>query len=653
MIRKSVLFILVFLLFELAGFHQVSQAQPLTISGVPVVSAGTDVDQGSTSAAPEIFCYQIKPKVPQSVTITSAIDMAFGGVVNFLAKVLFWQPVEFTVTDAKGRPLRKTAPVLNAHQKPLEVVSLLVRHPGEKKPKYDTATACLDENGEIRTNSEGLPWVTTWRLSHDDFAHATPFVRSGVEYPKDGLGKFYTKTGLLEKLTSEPQKNGIPLVVLILFFGAIFYTIYYRFINFRMFKHAIDCVRGVFTDPKEPGEMSHFQALTTALSATVGLGNIAGVAVAVGLGGPGAVFWMILLGFLGMSSKFHECTLGQMYRTIDEEGHVHGGAMYYLSKGFGELGLANLGRVLALLFALFTIGGALGAGNMFQANQSFKAMAGELPFLTHYGWAFGLFLAFMVGLVIIGGIRRIANVTDKLVPFMCGIYVLAALWVVITHFAEFPHVMRLIFAKAFTFEAGVGGFVGVAVQGIRRAVFSNEAGAGSAAIAHSCARTKEPVREGMVSLLEPFIDTVVICTMTAFVILVTGAYDNPMAGEGVQMARYAFSTKLSWFPAILSVSVLLFAYSTMISWSYYGEIGWTYLLGHGRATVLTYRFLFLFFTVFGCMMSLGNVLDFSDFMFLSMVFPNIAGGIWLSRKVKRRLNDYMAKLKAGEFVRYK
>lgn len=602
---------------------------------------------------PQIQCHGVPaPVVSDSKGFSDTIDGAFGGIVNVLSKVLFWDPISFVTYGKDGQPIIENVNAKNKNGKTFEQVALLIQ--ADPKPKYSTkGVACLNAKGVVQKNAKGQPWLTNWSLTEGQFVHQDPFTQPSAVYPKKADGSFYQKKSKLRVKGSDPETTGIPLVVLVLMIGAIFYTFYYRFANFRLFRHAIDCVRGVFDDPKDPGEVSHFQALTCALSATVGLGNIAGVAVAIGIGGPGAVFWMVLLGLLGMTSKFHECTLGQMYRQIDDEGHVHGGAMYYLSQGFKELGWAGLGKVLGLIFAIFIVGGSFGAGNMFQANQSFKAIAGELPAIANYGWAFGLVLAFLVGLVIIGGIKRIGTVTEKLIPLMCLIYLLAASYIIITHISAVPAVFALIFSKAFSFEAGIGGFVGIAVQGIRRAVFSNEAGSGSAAVAHSCAKTAEPVREGIVSLLEPFIDTVVICTMTAFVVLVTGVYDNPMAGEGVEMTRYAFGLKLSWFPTVLSICVIMFAFSTMISWSYYGERGWTYLFGKGKPAVLVYRILFLFFVVFGCTTSLGNVLDFSDFMFLAMAFPNILGGIWLSGKVKAKLDDYTAKLKAGEFVRYK
>lgn len=450
-----------------------------------------------------------------------------------------------------------------------------------------------------------------------------------------------------------PQSVGFPLVVLILLFGGLFFTFFHKFLNFRGFKHAIDVVRGKYDNPDDPGEVSHFQALTAALSATVGLGNIAGVAVAVGAGGPGAVVWMIIIGLFGMSAKFHECTLGQLYRQIDADGTVHGGPMYYLRDGLAERGMAGVGKVLSVVFAILCIGGSFGGGNMFQANQSYRAIADEFPAMEGQGFIFGVVLAILVGLVIIGGIKRIGEVTEKLIPAMCILYVVAALIVLGAHASMIPEAFGKMFSEALSLKAGIGGLLGVMVQGIKRAVFSNEAGVGSAAIAHSAAKTDEPVREGLVALLEPFIDTVVICTMTGLVVVVTGAYANPEAGAGVNMTRWAFSDTLSWFPTVLSLCVVAFAYSTLISWSYYGEKAWGYLFGRGLTSILVYKGIFLVFVVIGCVSSLQNVVDFSDMMILSMAIPNIIGGVLLAPKVKEVLADYWGKLERQEFKIYK
>ena len=454
----------------------------------------------------------------------------------------------------------------------------------------------------------------------------------------------------------DPDRT-LPLVVLWLVLGAIYFTLKMGFINLRAFKHAIDVTRGKYTKPTEKGEVSHFQALTTALSATVGLGNIAGVAIAVSIGGPGATFWMILAGFLGMSTKFTECTLGQMYRKVRPDGHIMGGAMYYLSEGFAEKNWPRLGMFLAFVFSILCIGGSLGGGNSFQVSQSMNAMQETIPFLGRYPWVYGLIMTFLVGIVIIGGLRRIAHVTEKIVPFMCGVYVLGALVIILDNAADIPAAFSSIFSQAFAPDAVYGGFVGALVVGFQRAAFSNEAGAGSAAIAHSAAKTEEPVREGIVALLEPFIDTVVICTMTALVIVVTGAYNNPEyqtlidGRAGAALTSRAMGEHLTWFPYILSLAVFLFAYSTMISWSYYGERCWAWMFGDSTSQI--FRIIFLVFVFLGSIITSSNILNFGDLMILGMAFPNILGLYVLRNKVKAGLNEYWRKKEAGEFPVYK
>jgi AGCS family alanine or glycine:cation symporter len=454
----------------------------------------------------------------------------------------------------------------------------------------------------------------------------------------------------------EPDETVLPLVVVWLVLGAIFFTIKMGFINFRAFGHAVAVTRGKYTKSDDPGEVSHFGALTAALSATVGLGNIAGVAIAVSIGGPGATFWMILAGLLGMSSKFAECSLGQMYRQVRPDGRIMGGAMFYLSNGLADLGLARTGKVLAVLFAILCIGGSIAGGNAFQVNQSMNAIQETVPFVGEYPWAYGLFMVVAVGVVIIGGIRRIAAAAERIVPLMVGIYVLACLFILFSEAAQIPAAFAQIFREAFTPDAAYGGFLGVLIIGFQRAAFSNEAGAGSAAIAHSAARTEYPVREGIVALLEPFIDTVVVCTMTALVIVITGAYNNPeyadlvASSRGAGLTSRAMAEHISWFPYVLSLAVMLFAYSTMISWSYYGERCWAYLFGDRSS--MSYRMLFLAFVFLGSIISAVNVLGFGDLMILGMAFPNIAGVVLLSGKVKRELDVYWAKLKSGEIRRY-
>jgi AGCS family alanine or glycine:cation symporter len=451
----------------------------------------------------------------------------------------------------------------------------------------------------------------------------------------------------------------VPFVLVWLLCAAAIFTLYFKFINFRAFRHGFQLVRGDYSDPLAAGEVTHFQALATALSGTVGLGNIAGVAVAVSLGGPGATFWMILAGLLGMSSKFVECTLGVKYRNEYTDGTVSGGPMYYLSKGLAERSekLRSLGKVLAVLFAIFCVGGSFGGGNMFQANQSFKQLVavtgGDASWLADKGWLFGIVIATLVGLVIIGGIQGIARVTSKIVPFMGVLYVIAGLTIIGMHFADVPAAFASVVSGAFTAQGIAGGVVGVLIQGFKRAAFSNEAGIGSAAIAHSAVRTNRPVTEGFVALYEPFIDTVVVCTITALVIIVTGSWDPSVdPSQGVALTSAAFESAISWFPWVLTVAVLLFAFSTMISWSYYGLKAWTYLFGESMVTDAAYKVLFLAFVVAGSSMQLGSVIDFSDAMIFAMAFPNVLGIYFLLPTVKRELDEYWADYKAGRLKKF-
>jgi len=455
--------------------------------------------------------------------------------------------------------------------------------------------------------------------------------------------------------TSQWLGASVPLVVLWLFAGAIFFTVRMGFINFRGFWHAIRVTIGHYDDPNHAGEVTHFQALASALSATVGLGNIAGVAIAVGQGGPGAVFWLIVAGLLGMSSKFSECSLGQLYRKIDPDGTVAGGPMIYLRDGLAELGWKRLGAVLAPVFAVLCIGASFGGGCAFQVRQSLEAIKWQIPWLDDSNqWIYGLVMAVMVGVVIIGGIRRIAATADKIVPLMCGVYVLASLYILAVNYQHIGTAITQIINGAFTPEGVEGGFLGVLVIGIRRASFSNEAGIGSAAIAHSAAKTDEPISEGIVALLEPFIDTVVICTMTGLVIVITGVANDPAnaefvaKNEGAALSSVAFASINQWFPIILGVTVVLFAYSTMISWSYYGERCATTLLG--RRASFPYRALFLVFVFLGSVVNATNILEFSDLMILAMAFPNILGVALLSGRVRRELDAYWTKYKSGELT---
>jgi len=447
-----------------------------------------------------------------------------------------------------------------------------------------------------------------------------------------------------------------PWIVLWLVIAASTFTLYFNFIQFRGIKHSIEIVRGDYLDPKDKGEVTPFQALTTALSGTVGLGNIAGVGVAIAIGGPGATFWMILAGLLGMASKFTECTLGVHYRNEYADGTVSGGPMYYLSKGLAERGMGGFGKVLAVIFAIFCIGGALGGGNMFQANQSAQQVANIIPFFKDNGFIFGLIMAVLVGVVLIGGIKSIARVTEKVVPFMVVMYVGSALFIIIVNIDAVGTAFSAIIEGAFAPVAVAGGAVGALIQGFKRAAFSNEAGVGSAAIAHSAVQTKHPATEGYVALLEPFIDTVIICTMTSLVIIITGSW-IPEGQEGylkgIELTSKAFESQWWGFSYMLALAAVLFAFSTMISWSYYGLKAWTYLLGEGAIKELIFKAIFCVFIVIGASMGLGSVIDFSDAMIFAMAVFNIIGLYLLMPKVKELLQDYHTRLAAGEFKKVK
>ncbi|SHH00648.1 alanine/glycine:cation symporter family protein [Flagellimonas flava] len=484
---------------------------------------------------------------------------------------------------------------------------------------------------------------------------------------------------------------GTPFVLILLVGSALFFTLYFGFPNIRHFGTAINVVRGKYDelegaeghgvekaevnivdgdlpdtirDESHEGEVSHFQALATAVSGTVGNGNIAGVALAIALGGPGATFWMIVCGLLGMSTKFVECTLGVQYRDVDENGTVYGGPMYYISKGLKERGFKTLGKIAAALFAFFCIGGSFGGGNAAQSNQA-TIVVKEL-----FGWEsamagtiIGVVLAILVGIIIIGGIKRIASVTEKVVPFMAVLYILACLYIIFGNFSLVDDAISLIVTEAFNPTAiGVGGVIGVLLVGFRRAAFSNEAGAGSASIAHSAVKTKYSASEGLVALLEPFIDTVVICTMTALVIIIFnfgGVFDYGGDGSGVVMidgmpyegagiTSKAFAQYIPYSNVFLTIAVVLFAVSTMISWSYYGLQSWKYLFGRGKKTDLTYKLLFLTFVIIGAAASMDSIWAFSDAMIFAMVFPNMVGLYFLFPVVKKQLGRYLDAIRASK-----
>ena len=456
-----------------------------------------------------------------------------------------------------------------------------------------------------------------------------------------------------------------PFVIYLLVGSAIFFTLYFVFPNIRYFTTSINVVRGKYDEiekddsESKDGEVSHFQALTTAVSGTVGNGNIAGVALAIALGGPGATFWMIVCGLMGMSLKFVECTLGVHYRDVDKNGVVHGGPMYYLSKGLKEKGFVNLGKITAILFAIFCIGGSFGGGNAAQANQAAIVLKDLLGLeSTFAGAIIGLLLAVIVGVIIIGGIKRIASVTEKIVPFMALLYIMACVYILVVNFSFLDDAFALIFKEAFNPTAiGVGGFIGVLMIGFKRAAFSNEAGVGSASIAHSAVKTKYAASEGLVALLEPFIDTVVICTLTALVIITfnsTGTFSYGGEGgvmidgvmyEGAGITSKAFAEYIPFSDIFLTTAVVLFAVSTMISWSYYGLQSWKYLFGRSKKSDMTYKLLFLSFVIIGSAASMNSIWAFSDAMIFAMVFPNIIGLYLLFPVVKNELNKYLNAIK--------
>ena len=449
------------------------------------------------------------------------------------------------------------------------------------------------------------------------------------------------------------EGTNIPFLVAWLVMGGIYLTIKMRFINVRVFSHSLKIIQGKYRTKDDKGKITPFQSLTTALSATVGLGNIAGVAIAISIGGAGATFWMIVAGFLGMTLKFTEVTLSLKYREFLPDGSVMGGGMEYLSKGLASKGWSKSGKVLAIVFAVFMIGGAIGGGNTFQVSQALSAISTEIPFFSDNGVVFGIILAILTGAVIIGGINRIAQTTEKIVPLMVIIYILASLWILAVNFQAIPHAFYLIFTEAFNPTAVQGGIIGVIVQGFQRAVFSSEAGLGSAPIAHAPSRVKYPVRQGMVALYEPFIDTVIICTMTALVIIITGVYDPANgyanlieAKQGAALTAAAYGTVISWFPTILSISIVMFAFSTLIAWSYYGERAWIYLFG-AKSSII-YKIIFLGFIIVASIVSTDIMVDFSFMLILAMALPNILGLFILSGDVRGYLDDYMGKLKSGE-----
>ena len=468
------------------------------------------------------------------------------------------------------------------------------------------------------------------------------------------ISTFFENILFFDIFFGQVEGTTFPFVVAWLIFGGVYLTFKMGFVNLRMFKHSFDIVRGRYKTKDDKGLITPFQSLSTALSATVGIGNIAAVSIAISWGGAGAAFWMILAGFLGMTLKFTEVTLSVKHREFLPDGTIMGGGMEYLSRGVAQKGMPTLGKYLAIVFAFFMVLGALGAGNLFQISQSLAIVQTHIPFINEHGYVFGLLMAFITGLVIIGGIKRIAHVAEAVVPIMVIFYLLMVAWVLFVHFRDIPHAFGLIVSEAFHPTAVAGGVAGAMVQGFQRAVFSNEAGLGSAGIAHSVAKVKYPIRQGMVSLYEPFIDTVIVCTMTALVVILTGTYaggtealDAAIAAkQGSVITSTAFGSVVSWFPNILGIAIFLFAFSTMISWSYYGERAWVYLFGY--KTSIVYKLIFLACIVIATVANTKLMVDVSSTLFLALAVPNIFGLLLMSGDVREMLTDYLKKLKSGE-----
>jgi len=620
-----------------------NQAVGLT-EGVPYTVVVTDAVGASKTA---IFTVDTK-------AITEVFNGLMTPAVSALGSILFWDPfaavgiydpVVYADVKQIGIP-NWTNDIENKY-----TLKKWLKANGDKVKTDEPIAVILDKlNNEVIVTSTGkgtLKQLTPEGKVIYNSNNAQHVIEQGAHFFAEVK---YDKPIVLTHPNGDPLTKPISFIVIWLVFAALFFTLRMGFINIRGFKHAIDLARGKYDDPDAPGQVTHFQALATAVSGTVGLGNIAGVAVAVSLGGAGATFWMIVCGLLGMSMKFVECTLGVKYRDILPDGRVFGGPMNYLRYGFEKRNMKGFGKVLAAMFAVLAVGASFGGGNMFQANQAFEQMSGQFPVLAGHGFYFGIATAVLVGVVIIGGINSIAKVTGRVVPIMASLYIVAALAVIIMNIQNIGPAFSAIVDGAFSPSALKGGIIGVLVVGFQRAAFSNEAGVGSAAIAHSTAKTNHPPSEGFVALLEPFIDTVVVCTLTALVLIFTGMHEVEGLA-GAQLTSDAFGSQISWFPYVLALAVFLFAFSTMISWSYYGMRAWTYLFGKSKKIEFIYKMLFLVFVIVGASVSLGAVLDFSDMMILAMSFPNIIGLYMMSGEVKIDLSAYLKKLKANELYK--
>ncbi len=628
--------------------HKATPLDAATASGLSEGEAYsvrvTDADGHSVS---------LNVEVPAE-SITEKFNSWVQPAVDQMAKILFWDPFEalgiydpIVYTDSQSIPI----PHWDAKTENKFRLKNWLKSDGARVKKGEELAIVSQEGREDITVSSPREGTLQHLVAHGDVIFDPEDKEDVIEPGAHHVAKLsFALPVPLHHPNGTPLKKSIPFIVIWLIAGSVFFTLRLGFVNIRGFKHSIELARGKYDDPDAPGKIRHFEAMTTAVSATVGLGNIAGVAVAISLGGAGATFWMFVAGFFAMSLKFAECTLGVKYRDIHEDGRIFGGPMNYLRDGLKERRLGGLGKVLAVSFAVLCIGASFGGGNMLQSNQAFKIVAEQLPFLQGQGVWFGVGFALLVGIVIIGGIDSIATVTSKVVPFMALTYILGCLVVIGSNLQNVGMAFSAILNGAWSPLAMKGGFLGVLIIGLQRAAFSSESGIGSAAIAHSASKTHHPVADGVTALVEPFIDTMIVCTMTALVLIFTGMHEvEGMAG--VDLTSDAFGSVVSWFPSVLALAVFLFAFSTMVSWSYYGMRSWTYIFGESKKSELVYKAIFLIFIVIGASVSLGAVLDFSDMMILAMAFPNIIGLYILSGEVRSDMKVYFKRLKDGELGR--
>ena len=585
-----------------------------------------------------------------TASITETFNSNVQPAVDFLGNILFWDPFAAVgLYDPVVYTNSKQIPIPNWEATTDRVYTLKewLQPEGASVKEGDKIAILETDQNETTTVYASADGTLQYLVAQGDEVFNPNSTTDVIEQGAHMLALVeYDEPQPLQHPNGDIKTNTIPFIVIWLILGSIFFTFRLGFINIRGFKHSIDLAKGKYDDPDAPGTITHFQAMATAVSATVGLGNIAGVAVAISLGGAGATFWMFMAGFFAMSLKFAECTLGVKYRNI-ENGRIFGGPMNYLRYGLEKRNMKSLGKFLAALFALLGVIASFGGGNMLQSNQAFKIVSEQLPFLEGYGFWFGVGFAVLVGIVIIGGINSIARVTGRVVPFMAIVYILGCLIVIGTHIENIGGAFSAIVNGAFSADALKGGFIGVLIIGLQRAAFSSEAGVGSAAIAHSASKTNNPIADGFTSLVEPFIDTMVVCTMTALVLIFTGMHEVDGLG-GVELTSDAFGSVISWFPAVLAFAVFLFAFSTMVSWSYYGMRSWTYLFGRSKQSEMIYKVMFLLFVVLGASASLGAVLSFSDMMILAMSFPNIIGLYIMSPEIRADMASYLQRLKAGK-----